>query len=123
MTSYKLENKSARILQIGTAVVPPTEPGQPSTVLTFADDAEAEDFKKHMATPTVQQWIETGELAIEDAPDPEPPKPQQPPAPPQPTGPTEPGQPGVPMSEPEPEAHAKKRRGGLFRGGDDESER
>jgi hypothetical protein len=49
-----------------TLAVPPTEGG---IVVRFADGAEAEAFQKNVATPTVQEWIESGELIITDAPE------------------------------------------------------
>jgi hypothetical protein len=71
MPAAKLENKSARILHISmgggeTLAVPPSEGG---IVVRFAEGAEAEAFAKNIATQTVQEWIDSGELVITEAPD------------------------------------------------------
>lgn len=75
MPSFKLENKSARILHINLGggniiTVPPTEGG----ITVKLDDAEATQFDKAIALAEVQAWVEANELIITDAePEPEPP--------------------------------------------------
>lgn len=66
-TSIQFENKSARILHIGLGgsefiTIPPREEGGGTTVTV--DDAEKERLDKALATPTVKQWIDDGELVM-----------------------------------------------------------
>lgn len=68
MASVRLENKSARILLIGlggaeSISVPPAEGG---IVVTFSSGAEQERFARAVATPAVQEWIDSGELVLTD---------------------------------------------------------
>lgn len=78
-SQVKLENKTAHIQLIGIGngefvTVPPVElPG--GITVTFADDVERARFDKAIATVTVKQWTDAGELIVTPVV-PEPPPPE-----------------------------------------------
>lgn len=67
MPVVKLENKTARILHVSlgggrNVAIPPTEGG----IKVKMSDSEKESFDLNVATETVQEWIDSGDLIISE---------------------------------------------------------